>query len=74
MASNLQLTELEQQVLDYVQRYPGTSLVQIWAHLHNIRGASAPITEVNQAIVQLVSLNLISADENLRYSAVGKEL
>lgn len=69
MASNLHLTELEQDLLEYIQNEPGLTSHQI---VDEFWGTDA--VEVRQAIGRLVLLNFISADENLRYSAAGKEL
>lgn len=69
MASNLQLTELEQRVLDYVKWNPDSSELDI---LVNNRGV--PNAKVRQAIASLLSNSFISADEDLRYVAVGGEL
>lgn len=70
MASNLQLSELEQRVLDYVKRYPRSTDNVIIVNFN----LSSPPKEVRQAIAQLIALGFISADENLRYVAVGKEI
>lgn len=71
MPSNLELNELEQRVLDYVKRHPGQDIKQI---IWNCANASLNQAEVRQALAQLIALGFVSADENLRYSAVGKEL
>lgn len=72
MASNLQLTELEQRVLECIRTSafikPTADDIRYFLR-HTITGA-----EVNQAISDLVQKSFISADENLRYVAVGGAL
>lgn len=69
MASNLQLTELEQLVLNCVREFPGVDCDWLQSYFMNDKYA-----EVDQALSNLISHLFISADEHLRYSAVGKEL
>lgn len=69
MASNLQLTELEQDLLEYIQNEPGLTSHQIVDEFWNTDSV-----EVRQAIASLLSNSFISADENLRFVAVGKEI
>lgn len=71
MASNLQLTELEQAILDWVKITPNvdaTVLRYRFAFDYDSK------VKVDQALSNLISNSFISADENLRYSAVGKEI
>lgn len=57
-----------------VKRHLGTGPVQVWAHLRNISGASAPMPEVRQALSNLIARSYVSQDEDLRFHAVGKDL
>lgn len=70
MASNLQLTELEQRVLDYVKQHPGNPENVIIASMQ----WQVHPKLIRQAISDLVQKSFISADENLRYVAIGGEL
>lgn len=73
MSENLRLSDLEQRVLDQVKH----NILAMAPTADDLRfhfRHSYPPAEVRQAIAQLVSLNFISADEDLRYHAVGGEL
>lgn len=69
MASNLQLTELEQRVLNCVREFPGVDRDWLQSYFMNDK-----YTEVDQALSNLISNSFISADEDLRYVAVGRSL
>lgn len=69
MASNLQLTELEQQVLNCVREFPGVDRDWLQSYFMNDK-----YTEVDQALSNLISNSYVSADEDLRYSAAGGAL
>lgn len=76
MASNLQLTELEQRVLDYVkQPHPRPLMEQdIINYIFPRSNGQYFSGEIRQAIASLLSNSYVSADENLRYVAIGGEL
>lgn len=79
MASNLQLSELETIMLDTIKDSDGLTERQIVDGFsecfgHHVRGSLCDISEIHQMIAQLVSLNFISQDEDLRYVAVGGAL
>lgn len=70
MTANNELTPLQKRVLETVRCNPGQTVNDLyWAHL-----AFHWRAEVDQALAQLIALNLISVDEDLRYHAVGGEL
>jgi len=76
MASNLELSELERCVMDYVKSHSGTGPVEIWAYLNNNSRVSSPMIEIKQAIASLISKSMIvgSSDTPICYSVVGGEL
>lgn len=72
MASNLDMDVLEQLVFNFVRCRPNIEEDRIVRFL--TFGCESTAAEVRQALSNLISQSFISADEDLRYSAVGQPL
>lgn len=69
MAANNELDWLEQRIVLALKGYPGSTAADILQWF-----LDASESEVSQALSNLISMNYVSADEDLRYVAVGGEL